>query len=254
MLSDSQFETFYRQGYVQVPGVVPRSVIERALRAINTSLGDGIDPAQLTTFRAQSYCPELRKAPAIVDLILGTPAFALAEAAIGPGQIKRPISGQIALRFPVAGEPTKKLGPHLDGMHSPHNGVPKGEIANFTMLVGVLLSDLPAPNSGNLTVWPGTHWQFEEYFRAHSPQSLLDGLPPIAMPEPYQITGHAGDVVLVHYQVAHGVAPNVSPHVRYAVFFRLHHVAHESQRWEAMTDIWLEWAGVREFRKKTGVD
>ena len=35
-----------------------------------------------------------------------------------------------------------------------HNGVPPGEIHNFTMLVGVALTDMPAPNMGNLGVIP----------------------------------------------------------------------------------------------------
>ncbi len=130
-------------------------------------------------------------------------------------------------------------------MYSPTNGVPEGTIQNFTMLVGVLLSDLTEPYCGNFTVWPGTHHLYENYFREHTPQSLLNGMPPITLPEPLQVTGQAGDVFLVHYELAHSAAPNVSPHVRYAIFFRLTHVNHADRKWESMTDIWLEYEGMR---------
>ena len=117
-------------------------------------------------------------------------------------------------------------------------GVPKGEIRNFTMLVGIYLSDVPNPYAGNFTVWPATHRAFERYFREHGAEALLAGMPPIDLPRPRQITGAAGDIILAHYQIAHTAAPNVSPHTRYAVFFRLRHVDHPSFRPEAMTDIW----------------
>jgi len=132
-------------------------------------------------------------------------------------------------------------------MYSPTNGVKEGTIGNFTALVSVLLSDVPEPNSGNFTVWPGTHRIFERYFQEYGPESLLKGMPQVPMPDPVQITGKAGDIVLVHYQIAHGVTPNASPNVRYAIFFRLSHVDHEANHWSCMTDIWLEWEGMREF-------
>jgi len=66
------------------------------------------------------------------------------------------------------------------------------------------------------------------------------------MPAPLQVTGRAGDVALVHYQLAHSVGPNISPNVRYAIFFRLKHVVHDDRKWEAMTDLWLDYEGMQE--------
>ncbi len=231
------------KGYVQVPGVVPPLMVAEALQAINHSVGQGMNVADMNRFRSQSYCPEIKNTPPITDLLKKTPAWDLAESVIGPGRIKPPGGGQIALRFPSRDEPGQAR-PHLDGMYSPHNGVPEGTIGNFTMLLGVMLSDVPAPLMGNLMVWPGTHKLYEAYFREHGPQSLLQGMPPVELPAPEPVTGHAGDVVLVHYQLAHGVGPNVSPHTRYMIFFRLSHVDHDSLHWECMTDIWREWEGM----------
>jgi hypothetical protein len=245
-LTYAQKRAIYENGYVIVPNVIPRIMIDEALRAINHSMGQGMNKEDIVKFSAQSYCPEIQESPVITDLMNKTPAWELAESALGEIRSKA-VSGQIALRFPRLMDPPGKAGPHLDGMHSPHNGVKKGTISNFTMLVGVLLSDLPGPNAGNLTVWPGTHHQYEAYFREHGAESLLNGMPPIDMPEPVQVTGKAGDVVFCHYQLAHGVTPNVSPHIRYAVFFRLFHKDFDRERWqEPMLDIWMHWPGIRE--------
>src|SRR6185295_19555008 len=108
-------------------------------------------------------------------------------------------SGQIALAFPQAG-PAAPPYPHLDGLHTPTNGVPAGEVRSFTLLVGIVLSDVAASGAGNLTVWPGSHRLYEAHFREHGPRSLLEGMPPVALPPPVEVTARAGDVVLCHYQ------------------------------------------------------
>src|SRR5678815_1227883 len=118
-LSYFQRKQFFEQGYLHVTGVLPKVMLDEAMRQINHSVGEGMD--------------------------------------------------------------------------SPHNGVPFGEIRNFTMLVGVFLSDVTGPYSGNFTVWPGTHTIFEEYFREHGPMSLLDGMPKVEMPQPVQLNVKAGD-------------------------------------------------------------
>ena len=246
-LTYAQKQEIFKNGFVKVPGVVPQVMVEAVLRSINNSVGEGMNADEMTTFRSRSYCPELQGSSVITDLLNRTPAWELAESAIGVGKIIRPKGGQIALRFPSVQDPPPKPGGHLDGMHSPHNGVPKGVIRNFTMLVGVYLSHVPQPYSGNFTVWPGTHHVYEKYFQEHGPESLLEGMPPIELPEPHQITGEPGDVIIAHYQIAHTAAANISPHTRYAIFFRLRHVDHPDYRPEAMTDIWLEWAGLRDI-------
>lgn len=251
-LSYVQKKQLFENGYVHVPGVVPQVLVDRALTAINHSLGEGIDPAQINIYRSQSYCPELRKSPVIADLLNKSPAIDLAQSAIGTEKIQPVTGGQIALRFPALQDPPPAPVPHIDGTYSPNNGVPKGEIRNFTMLLGVMLSDVAVPYAGNFTVWPGTHHLFEQYFRENGADKLVDGMPKIDhMPQPIQMMGRAGDVVLCHYQLAHTAAINVSPHTRYAIYFRLKHLNHGVTRPETLTDIWLDWEGMRAFAPQT---
>jgi hypothetical protein len=245
-LTDEQKHALARDGFVHLPGAVPRDRVDAALRAINASLGsEGIDPARLPTFRAQSYCPELQAASPIVDLLNASGVLDYAVSAIGRGKLEPVHSGQIALRFPSLEAPRPAL-PHLDGMYTPTNGVPAGTIRNFTALVGVALSHVSAADMGNLVVWPGTHRIYEQYFREHGPQALLGGMPSVELPSARQVIAEPGDAVLCHYQLGHGIAPNLSSHIRYAVYFRLSHVNHETIHWECMTDIWREWEGMRD--------
>lgn len=245
-LTHAQKQAFFEQGYVTLPGIVPRELADTALRHINASLGsEGIHPDQLVTFRSQSYTPELTNSAAITDLLNASPLWSVAESAIGVGQIRPVNAGQIALRFPTLGA-AREPHPHLDGMYTPHNGVKEGMIQNFTALIGVFLSDVPHDYMGNFTVWPGTHRLYEQYFREHTPQSLLQGMPAVALPQATQVKVRAGDAALCHYQLAHGIAGNSSPFIRYAIFFRLTHIDHDALHWECMTDIWREWAGMQE--------
>ncbi|HWE19150.1 MAG TPA: phytanoyl-CoA dioxygenase family protein [Hyphomicrobiaceae bacterium] len=245
VLSEGQVSSLRRNGYVHVPSGVPRDLVDGALRAINQCLGRGLDPARLETYRSRSFCPELQKSREVTDLLYGGAAWGIAESLLGQQRIKRPGTGQIALSFPTSGSPVAPH-PHLDGMYTPANGVPRGKILSFTMLVGVMLSDVEAAGSGNLLVWPGTHHLYQDYFRRQGPRSLLEGMPDVALPPSVPVTGRAGDLVLCHYQLAHAAGPNTSPHVRYAVYFRLEHVDHRRQRWECLTDVWREWPGLRE--------
>lgn len=244
-LTESQKRDLFDDGLVALPGQVPLELVRDARRAINASLGShGMDPEQGHT----SHCSELRDKAVVTDLLNASPLWQLAESAIGPGCIQPVGSGQIALRFPVDGPaPASVARPHLDGMPGAKNGVPPGDIQNFTALVGVFLQDVPAGDSGNFTVWPGSHRTFETYFREHGPHTLLDGMPPIDLGESRQVTGRAGDAVLVHYQLGHGIAGNISPDIRYAIFFRLFRTDHHSVHWECMTDIWREWDGMQDI-------
>lgn len=58
----------------------------------------------------------------------------------------------------------------------------------------------------------------------------IDGakrMPDVALPQPRQLTARAGDAVLAHYMLGHGIAENTSPDIRYTVYFRFTRVDRE---------------------------
>lgn len=103
-------------------------VLQLHIPAENQCLGRGLDPGRMESYRARSFCPELQKEAVITDLLYGGSAWELAASLLGRGRLKRPGRGQIALSFPDA-SPPGRLHPHLDGMYTPTNGVPRGEMS-----------------------------------------------------------------------------------------------------------------------------
>ncbi len=246
-LSDDQKRQFAEQGFLRVRNVIPREKVEAALGAINHWLGTDFDRAEKDTYAKQSYCPELREQPVIKGLMEETPGYNLAEQLTAPGALKPVWRGQVALRFPNPGSPKKKrMGGHIDGTPGDNNGVPPGTIYSFTTLAGIALSDVDRDDAGNFVVWPGSHKVLEEWFRTHTLFDLLDGLPKLDYGDPLQVHWKAGDLLLAHHQTVHGIGRNLSPHIRYAVFFRLHHVNHEELKDQVVRDLWREYEGVRE--------
>ena len=246
-LSAEQAEFLRHNGYVVLPSAVSPQLVGQARRAINAAMGQGIPPDELRIWNSQTFFPTLSRTEPISDLFNESDVLPTLRGLMGEDKVSRAGGGQIALRFPRdLGAQSGPPHPHVDGMHSPNNGVPKGTLGSFTALAGVFLSEVASDGAGNFCVWPGTHRLFAEYFREHGAKSLLEEnrLPPIDMPAPVQIQARPGDAVIAHYLLAHGVAANVSSDVRYAIFFRVSVPEHKEQRVEVLTDIWREWPGL----------
>ena len=243
-MTGAQKRALIEDGFVVLPGIVDPERRARALRAIDASVGRGLRPEDVPRFRAQSFCPELQGSDVVLDLFRGSPAAEIAGALVGPAGLEAVRSAQIALSFPV--EESRAPHPHIDGLSTPANGVPAGSVLSFTMLAGVMLSDARSAAAGNLVVWPGSHRVLERYFRERGPRSLQDGMPALDLGRPEPVRAGAGDAVLCHYQLAHAAGPNASPHVRYAVYFRLKRTGHDRAKWDCLTDLWREWPGIRE--------
>ena len=255
-LTTQQKLDFYENGFLIIPGAVSPFLVNAALHTINYSLGEeGMNKNDLPTLRAQSYCKEMRNAPAVTDLANKSAMIPVMESLVGEDNLIAVESGQIALRFPHL--PGAELNPpsgHLDGLGSGLNGSAKGTYRRgFTSLAVILLSPLSDIYSGNFTVWPKSHTFFENFFRENGVEVLENGMPKVDLPEPpLQITGNAGALVVVHHQVIHTAAPNHSPNLRYAAIFRLHHQQTSSLGNQAYTDIWREWPGIQETISATG--
>jgi ectoine hydroxylase-related dioxygenase (phytanoyl-CoA dioxygenase family) len=181
----------------------------------------------------------------LMDIFLKTPAYSIAESCIGNKKLKNIHEAQIALRFPISAEKPLPLEPHIDGFYYPLNDVEEGKIFSFTALAGVYLNDVNEEWAGNFTVWPGSHLLLDRYFQIHTPDPALGGRVPIDLPEPLQIKAKAGDLIFCHYLLAHAAAINISPNIRYALFFRIEHSDHDNNKISSMKNIWLEWEGFK---------
>lgn len=246
-LSSAQKQELIQQGYAHLEGAIAPAMVERAVHTINHRLGQGVPSEELPKWSAQSFFPDLQDQPVVTDLFNESGVRDDMEELLGEGNVKPASRAQLALRFPRApGTPAQSPGAHIDGIPTATNGVTANTLGSFTALVGVFLTDVPREYAGNFTVWPGSHHQIEAYFREHGLDDMLANprTPKVEGIEPVQIQARAGDVVIAHYQLLHGVAMNLAPWPRYACFFRVTHPTHHDNRLDALTDLWKEWPGL----------
>lgn len=251
MLTASQKRTFIEEGYLKIPGVVPKVLIDAARRAVNHSIGTvGESGEDLARSRSAFFCAELLQAPVILDLFNKSPIIEIAESLMGEGNVQPVESAKPYPRFPLPlGEDPPEPRGHLDGIGNGFNGTPKGQYRRgFTAFAVIYLADVPEPYSGNFTVWPKSHRFFSDYFTQNGHEVLANGVPQLDMPEgPNMITAKAGDLIFAHHQIFHGACSNAAPDVRHAVITRLRHKDVETVGYDAYTDIWREWPGVQEY-------
>lgn len=236
-----QKQHLFEQGWVVIPQVIPAEMVSSAREAINTTIENYLDSIQ-------TRAHELKNDSRLTDMLKKTDAFSLIESALGRGKVVPSTNVQCALRFPD--HDLKSLNnpkPHIDSFHPSVDGKP-GSITPFIAIAGFFLNDIDEENAGNFTVWPGTHRQFEKYFKEHGADpELKGGIPPVQLPPPVQIKAKAGDLILAHYQLAHTAAANISQAIRYAVYIRLHHADRPKDSLDVLTNIWKYWYGMTEI-------
>ncbi|GAA4526969.1 phytanoyl-CoA dioxygenase family protein [Amycolatopsis samaneae] len=235
MLDQRQRDEFTERGFVVIPRVVPENVVAEATRGIDALLA--ADPPEAHVTGPHFFFPDAADVPALLAPLTGTPAWSYAESLVGVGKLDVPGQVQVALNIPPFS--------HRPGMHhiDGYPPGPDGRPYTFTMLAGVLMSDQLGEDGGNLWVWPGTHLTHAEYFREHGPDAFFaaGGYPPIRLPEPEQIRGRAGDLLLAHYLLGHNIGGNTAAETRRALYFRLKRTGHDPRWREFLQDPWLDY-------------
>ena len=187
-----------------------------------------------------------------------SPAWTYAQRLLGRGKVQRVRGAQIALRAPTTKARTRTTGGtagpstlpptqwHIDGMG-------KGKHSPFSILMGVTLSPVVAPNSGNFCVFPGSHTELLPLLReqVEAGSALFSNEGDQSKPQFHngvQVLAMPGDVVLAHQKLAHRGGPNDSSAIRYQVYFRLTHKDHASllDSGVLLDDLWVEFEGLGE--------
>lgn len=225
MLTQEQRRRFRADGYVVIPGVVAQDLLDAAREQI-AELTERNPPPDGYSGQYSLWLDDPLPG-ALGDLLEKSRAFELASSLTAPRRIEWPAHAQVALTFPPYLH--KPGGPHVDGISPTEDD---GRPGTFTFLAGFLLTDQSHDDMGNLWVWPGTHLAAAGYLRAHGPDALAESAPypPVDLPEPRQVHGQAGDLLLAHYLLGHNVGGNLAPHVRETVYFRLQTEGHRV-RW-----------------------
>lgn len=239
-LSAEELARFTTDGMIIKRGFVPPELVERAQTLIDTWYREAMDQAQLATYTQRTFAPELGNHPDIMALLTDSGIADLLDALIGD---HAPVNAvQIQIRVPeselVKLQPEKDM--HVDGVACPH--LDPDELRTFSLLVGVVLSDVSNPAGGALRYVPGGHLAMSEWFRNEWSLGLTDQVPPqIDAEQGTPFLGTPGDVLLMHHLVPHAVGRNHTQTPRVMAYFRVSHVDHVSRRLDALRNPWLDY-------------
>ncbi|HEV2377113.1 MAG TPA: phytanoyl-CoA dioxygenase family protein [Streptosporangiaceae bacterium] len=241
ILTYDHVQAFAEQGCLVVPGLVGAPDLERAEAEVERVIAAAPPPAGHAGHHF--YWPGRDDSPVLFGLP-SRPGGILAAAAELTGDPRTEVAfaqTQVALNIPPY--PHRPGRPHIDGYQAGQD-VP----GTFTMLAGLLLTDQTRDNCGNLWVWPGTHRTHAAFFATHGPGAFATagGNPDVELPEPVQVHGRRGDVLLAHYLLGHNIGGNFeSEQIRRALYWRLRGAGHAEQWTDCLTDAWHEYPVIR---------
>jgi hypothetical protein len=239
-LSDDQLRAFAERGYVVIGNVIPHELMRAATQYIDGLIKQEPPPPDRSGFHFY-WRNALTPSDPLRCLLTDSPAWDVAEALIKPLELAVPQQAQVSLNIPPWDH--RPGGPHLDGLTPTE---PSGRPGTFTMLAGIFLTDQLSHDMGNLWVWPGSHEVIATHLRHHGPDTLLGmAHPSLALGQPEQVVGAAGDLLLAHYLLGHNMGGNLSASVRRVVYFRLQSQGHASHWRQCVQDPLLEFAPVR---------
>jgi hypothetical protein len=239
-LTPDELCAFRRDGMIARRAFVAPTLVERAADLVSAWYHNEMDQAQLAMYTQRTFAPDLGSHPDVLALFTESGVANLVNELVG---VFSPVTTvQIQIRVPETdldqAQPAKAM--HVDGIACPH--LDPAELRSFSLLVGVVLSDVSDPAGGALRYVPGGHLRMAEWFRSEWSLGLTDQVPPhIDAEEGTPFLGAPGDVLLMHHLVPHAVGRNNTRKPRIMAYFRISHVDHASRRLDALRDPWLDY-------------
>ncbi|AZK95026.1 MULTISPECIES: phytanoyl-CoA dioxygenase family protein [Streptomyces] len=235
--------TFKRDGVLICRGLVAPYLTRRAIPLIDTWYRHRLAPGNISAYSQRTFAPELGTHRDILALYAESEAAVIASDLLGESA---PVTtAQIQIRVPESEhpgvQPEKPM--HVDGVSCPH--LDPQELRTFSLLVGVILSEINDPRDGALRYLPGGHRTMAEWFRDQWSLGITEQVPPkVDRGHGVPFLGAPGDVLLMHHLVPHAVGLNLAPYPRVTAYFRISHPEHRSRRLDALRDPWLDYPGL----------
>ncbi len=206
-LATEELAAFATDGMLAKRGFVSTDLIQRAKSLIGDWYRDQMDPTEIVSYTQRTFAPELGSHPGLLALFTSSGVVDVVTSLVG--SFAPVTTTQIQIRVPESDlpnmQPEKAM--HVDGVACPH--LDPDELRTFSLLVGVVLSDVSDPRGGALRYVSGGHLRMAAWFRAQWSLGLTDQVPPqIDVEQGTPFLGHPGDVVFLHHLVPHSVGRN----------------------------------------------
>lgn len=243
-LTPQEKAAFVRDGAVIRRALVSTNLVDRAQSMVDSWYRTEMNPALINSYTQRTFAPDLGYHRDVLALFHESGVADLVTSLVP--DIEPVTTAQIQIRVPESStntaQPEKAM--HVDGVACPH--LDPSELRTFTLLVGVVLSDIADAGGGALRYIPGGHLDMAEWFRTEWSMGVTDQVPPhIDAAHGTALLGSPGDVLLMHHLVPHAVGRNTSSTPRVMAYFRISHVGHMRHRLEALRNPWLEYAALR---------
>jgi hypothetical protein len=231
---------FLRDGLIIRRDAVDLALVTRARALIDDWCREAMDDTLVDQYTQRTFAPELGSHPDLLALFTHSAAAQLAAELCGDIQPVTTVQVQIRLPehlLPTA-QPVKPM--HVDGVACPH--LDPEELRTYSLLVGVVLSDVTDPRGGALRVQPGAHLEMSRWFRDEWSSGVTDQVPPeIDAQGGTPFLGNPGDLLLMHHLVPHAVGRNTGTEPRVMAYFRVSHAHHAQRRIQALQNPWLDY-------------
>ena len=149
-----QYRRFALEGFLHLPALIENDRLDLCRKKLHRALGTPgvVVKGGVQGGEAGKFVGGLSQCGEVTQLLEGRLAAAI-KAFIGSGGYdKSNLGAQIAFRFPeIDSDSSSAPKWHTDGLR-------QGKAHPFSLLVGVCLSDVHSPDSGNLLLWPGSHF------------------------------------------------------------------------------------------------
>jgi hypothetical protein len=243
-LTSAERAGFVRDGIIIKRNAVAAELVARARARIDSWYQAAFDPAKIQGYTQTTFAPELGIHPDLLTLYASSSLAAAARALTG-ADLSPVRTVQVQIRLPnSAPQPSKAM--HVDGVSCPH--LEPAELRTFTLLVGVLLSDVPDATHGALHYVPGGHLAMAQWFQNSWDRSISAQTPPeIDRQHGTPVLGRAGDAFLMHHLVPHAVGENIHTEPRVVLYYRVQHSGHARQALAALKNPWLEYPALTEY-------
>ncbi|SFC62147.1 phytanoyl-CoA dioxygenase family protein [Streptomyces aidingensis] len=240
LLNEEEKARFKRDGAIIRRAQVPDQLTAPARELIEGWYREAYVPERIAAYTQRTFAPELGSEPALLDLFHRSGVRELAVDLLGT--VAPVTTVQIQLRLPDAevrgAQPEKAM--HVDGVACPH--LDPRELRTFSLLVGVVLSEIDDPAGGALHYVPGGHLRMAEWFGSAWSLGITEQTPPeIGTEQGVPLLGGPGDLLLMHHLVPHAVGRNLTSRPRAMAYFRVSHPNHAGRRLEALRNPWLDY-------------
>lgn len=237
-LSADELAAFTTSGLIIKRGFVPPELVDRAVTLVTGWYQSGMDQTRLVEYTQRTFAPDLSSHPDLLALFTHSGMDGIVRELVG--DFLPVTTTQIQIRIPETAlchtQPDKAM--HVDGVACPH--LDPAELRTFSLLAGVVLSDISDPAGGALRYVSGGHLQMAKWFRTEWSLGITDQVPPhIDAEQGTPLLGKPGDALLMHHLVPHAVGSNHTDKPRIMAYFRVSHVEHANRPLTALRDPWL---------------